>query len=156
MLTDSFGRPMTDLRISITDRCNFKCFYCKSALLKERKERAEILTFEEIVRLAQLFVGLGIRKIRITGGEPMVRRDIDRLIAAIGSLPGLQDLALTTNGFNLAEKAEALKSSGLRRVTISLDSSRRSGSGRSPGAATSGKYLTELPPPNGRALVRSR
>src|SRR5512141_1660618 len=115
---------MTDLRISITDRCNFKCFYCKSAILKNRKEREEILTFEEIVRLARLFVELGIRKIRITGGEPMVRRDIDNLVATLGSLPGLQDLALTTNGFNLAAKADSLKASGLKRVTISLDSLR--------------------------------
>jgi cyclic pyranopterin phosphate synthase len=121
-LTDNYGRPMRDLRISITDRCNFRCFYCKSVTLKGSKERAEILTFEEIVRLARVFVGLGITKIRVTGGEPMVRRDVDGLIAELSRLPGLQDLALTTNGFNLAEKAALLKSNGLKRVTVSLDS----------------------------------
>jgi len=122
LLTDSYGRPMRDLRISITDRCNFRCFYCKSITLKGSKERAEILTFEEIIRLARLFVSLGITKIRVTGGEPMVRRDIDALIAELSRLPGLEDLALTTNGFNLAEKAALLKANGLRRVTVSLDS----------------------------------
>jgi len=122
LLTDSYGRPMRDLRISITDRCNFRCFYCKSVTLKGSKERAEILTFEEIVRLARLFVSLGITKIRVTGGEPMVRRDVDGLIAALSRLPGLEDLALTTNGFNLAEKAATLKANGLKRVTVSLDS----------------------------------
>jgi len=122
LLTDSYGRPMRDLRISITDRCNFRCFYCKSAVFSNAKERAEILTFEEILRLARLFVGLGITKIRVTGGEPMVRRDVDRLIAELSRLPGLEDLALTTNGFNLAEKAVLLRANGLNRVTVSLDS----------------------------------
>ena len=113
---------MKDLRISITDRCNFKCFYCKSAFVRDQKERAEILTFEEIVRLARLFAELGIRKIRITGGEPMVRRDVSQLIGRVSQLPGVEDLALTTNGFNLAEKAAELKAAGLGRVTVSLDS----------------------------------
>jgi GTP 3',8-cyclase len=125
VLIDSHGRAMTDLRISITDRCNFRCFYCKSANLANQRDRAEILTFEEIVRLARIFVAEGIRKIRITGGEPMVRKDIDELVAQIGALPELEDLALTTNGFNLGEKAAKLKESGLRRVTISLDSLRK-------------------------------
>jgi cyclic pyranopterin phosphate synthase len=115
---------MKDLRISITDRCNFKCFYCKSALVRDRKERAELLTFEEIVRLARLFTGLGVRKVRITGGEPMARRGVCRLIEQISRLSGIEDLALTTNGFNLAEKADELKAAGLRRVTVSLDSLR--------------------------------
>ena len=122
LLTDSYGRPMRDLRISITDRCNFRCFYCKSVNLKGSKERAEILTFEEIVTLGRLFVSLGITKIRVTGGEPMVRRDVDGLIAALSRLPGLEDLALTTNGFNLREKAALLKANGLKRVTVSMDS----------------------------------
>lgn len=122
LLTDSYGRPMRDLRISVTDRCNFRCFYCKTTNLKGSKERAEILTFEEIVRLARLFAGLGITKIRVTGGEPMVRRDVDGLIAELSRLPGVEDLALTTNGFNLAEKAALLKANGLKRVTVSLDS----------------------------------
>lgn len=124
MLVDRFGRAMKDLRISVTDRCNFKCFYCKSADLAQRKERSDILAFEEIVRLAKVFVQLGICKIRITGGEPMVRRNIEQLIGELNVLDGLEDLALTTNGFNLSQKASILKAQGLRRVTISLDSLR--------------------------------
>lgn len=122
LLTDSYGRRMSDLRISITDRCNFRCFYCKSAIFSAGKERSEILTFEEILRLARIFLSLGIAKIRITGGEPMVRRGVDRLVRDLKRLPGLQDLALTTNGFNLEEKAALLKANGLDRVTVSLDS----------------------------------
>jgi GTP 3',8-cyclase len=125
VLIDSYGRVMTDLRVSITDRCNFRCFYCKSSNLANQRERSEILTFEEIVRLSRVFVKLGVRKIRITGGEPMVRRDVDDLIREIAASTELEDLALTTNGFNLAEKAGSLKERGLRRVTISLDSLRR-------------------------------
>ena len=122
MLTDNYGRQIKDLRISVTDRCNFRCFYCKSAELLNYKDREQLLSYEEIERLARLFVDLGIRKIRITGGEPMLRRGVGRLIGHLGSLPELTDLALTTNGFNLHEKAESLKAAGLDRVTISLDS----------------------------------
>lgn len=124
MLKDSFGRQIRDLRISVTDRCNFKCFYCKSAHLVNYKARRELLTFEEIARLARLFLEMGIQKIRITGGEPMLRRGVESLIEQIGQLEGLRDLALTTNGFNLFEKAEILKKAGLQRVSISLDSLR--------------------------------
>ncbi|HSR53300.1 MAG TPA: GTP 3',8-cyclase MoaA [Acidobacteriota bacterium] len=125
MLHDSFGRTIEDLRVSVTDRCNFKCVYCKSARSLAYQERDKILSFEEIERLAGVFTRMGIRKLRITGGEPMVRRDLEVLIGRLSALPDLHDLALTTNGFNLFEKAALLKAKGLDRVTISLDSLRR-------------------------------
>ena len=122
---DTLGRPLHDLRISVTDRCNFRCVYCmpKEIFGKDFQflPRAEILTFEEIERLVRIFVGLGVQKIRLTGGEPLVRRDLERLVeklAAIGDL----DLTLTTNGSLLAQKANALAAAGLRRITVSLDS----------------------------------
>lgn len=124
MLTDSFGRQIRDLRISVTDRCNFRCFYCKSATLLNYKDHTEILSYEEIERLARIFVRLGIRKIRITGGEPLLRRELENLVARIAAIPGVRDLALTTNGFNLFRKAQVLKEAGLSRVTVSLDSLR--------------------------------
>ncbi len=125
MLQDSFGRQIQDLRISVTDRCNFKCVYCKSARSLNYQERGKILTFEEIERLARIFLQMGIRKLRVTGGEPMVRRDVEQLIGRLAALDHLEDLALTTNGFNLSRKADLLKRLGLSRVTISLDSLRR-------------------------------
>ncbi len=121
-LRDSYGRGITDLRISVTDRCNFRCFYCKTPQSLHYAGRDQILTYEEIVRLAGLFVELGIRKLRITGGEPLLRRGLEHLIGSLARMPGVEDLALTTNGFNFFEKAEALKAAGLPRVTISLDS----------------------------------
>ncbi|MGH2788459.1 MAG: GTP 3',8-cyclase MoaA [Actinomycetota bacterium] len=124
-LTDRLGRPIRDLRISVTDRCNFRCVYCmpKEVFGADYRflERAELLSFEEIYRLSGLFARLGVEKIRLTGGEPLVRRDIERLVAMLGGIPGI-DLALTTNGSMLAKKARALKKAGLDRVTISLDS----------------------------------
>ena len=125
MLKDSHNRQIKDLRISVTDRCNFKCFYCKSASLLSYKEHREILTYEEIERLARLFLELGIQKIRITGGEPLLRRGLEGLVARLACLPGIEDLALTTNGFNLQSKAHLLSQAGLQRVTISLDSLKR-------------------------------
>ncbi|MGC8634433.1 MAG: GTP 3',8-cyclase MoaA [Candidatus Limnocylindrales bacterium] len=123
---DSLGRELRDLRISVTDRCNFRCTYCMPRELFGPGfaflPRAEILTFEEITRLARLFVGLGVRKIRLTGGEPLVRRDLPGLVRALASIEGLEDLALTTNGALLASQARALREAGLRRVTVSLDS----------------------------------
>jgi GTP 3',8-cyclase len=123
--TDTLGRPLRDLRISVTDRCNFRCVYCmpKEVFGRDYRflERRELLTFEEIERLARVFVAHGVEKIRITGGEPLVRRDLERLVeklAAIGPL----DLTLTTNGSLLPQKARALREAGLRRVTVSLDS----------------------------------
>ena len=123
-LRDALGRPLRDLRISVTDRCNFRCVYCmpKEVFGQDYAflERKELLTFEEITRLARIFRGLGIEKIRLTGGEPLVRRNLERLIAMLSEIPGL-DLTLTTNGSSLAKKAPALKAAGLKRVTVSLD-----------------------------------
>lgn len=124
MLQDTFGRQISDLRISVTDRCNFKCFYCKSARSLGYAERDRILTYEELERLVRVFARLGIKKVRVTGGEPMVRKQLEDLISRLSRIPGVEDLALTTNGFNLYKKARILRESGLDRVTISLDSLR--------------------------------
>jgi len=122
---DRRARPLRDLRISVTDRCNFRCVYCmpKKVFGKDYPFLAhrEVLTFEEIARLAHIFTRLGIEKIRLTGGEPLVRRDVERLIGMLAAIPGL-DLTLTTNGSLLARKARALSAAGLKRVTVSLDS----------------------------------
>jgi GTP 3',8-cyclase len=121
---DRRGRPLRDLRVSVTDRCNFRCVYCmpKETFGKDYQflERSEILSFEEITRLARIFRSLGIEKIRLTGGEPLVRRNIEQLIEMLAVIPGL-DLTLTTNGSLLARKARSLKAAGLNRITISLD-----------------------------------
>ena len=122
VLRDSFGRTIADLRISVTDRCNYKCFYCKTGLGLKAVPRSRLLTYEEIERLARIFLGMGIRKLRVTGGEPLLRKDLDNLIGRLAALPGLEDLALTTNGFSLSSKAGLLKRAGLNRVTVSLDS----------------------------------
>ncbi len=123
---DTLSRPIRDLRISVTDRCNFRCVYCMPKEVFGRDfqflERAELLSFEEIARLAGIFVSLGVRKIRLTGGEPLVRRDVERLVALLANTDGLTDLTMTTNGALLAAKAEALRRAGLRRITVSLDS----------------------------------
>jgi GTP 3',8-cyclase len=121
MLVDALNRPIKDLRISVTDRCNFRCTYCMPLDEYEWINKKEILTFEEISRLATLFVGLGVEKIRLTGGEPLVRQNLDKLVAKLSSIDGLKDLCLTTNGALLAEKVAALKASGLKRVNISVD-----------------------------------
>jgi GTP 3',8-cyclase len=126
-LMDRYGRPMRDLRMSVTDRCNFRCTYCMPKEVFGRDfaflERAALLTFEEIARLAAIFVRLGVEKIRITGGEPLLRRDLERLIAMLRPIEGLRDLTLTTNGSLLtAEKARSFRAAGLDRITISLDS----------------------------------
>jgi len=122
---DRLGRAMRDLRVSVTDRCNFRCVYCmpKEVIGKDYQflERKEILSFEEIARAAGIFHALGIEKIRLTGGEPLVRRNIEQLIKMLSAIPGL-DLTLTTNGSLLKQKARALKDAGLTRVTVSLDS----------------------------------
>ena len=125
-LTDRLGRPLRDLRISVTDRCNFRCTYCMPKEVFGRDfaflPRADLLSFEEITRLARLFVAHGTEKIRLTGGEPLLRKDIEQLIAMLRGIEGLRDLTLTTNGSLLARKAAALRSAGLERVTVSLDS----------------------------------
>jgi cyclic pyranopterin phosphate synthase len=122
---DTLQRPLRDLRISVTDRCNFRCVYCMPKEIFGRDyrflPRRELLTFEEIERVARVFVGLGVDKLRITGGEPLLRRDLEVLIAQLAALGDL-DLTLTTNGSVLAQKAQALADAGLSRVTVSLDS----------------------------------
>src|SRR5262245_40380421 len=125
-LLDSRNRPLHDLRISVTDRCNFRCVYCMPREVFGRDYqfllRGDLLTFEEIARLARVFVGHGVEKIRLTGGEPLLRRNLERLIAMLAPIEGLADLTLTTNGALLTPaKARALKEAGLRRITISLD-----------------------------------
>jgi len=123
--SDTLHRPLRDLRISVTDRCNFRCVYCMPKDVFGRDHqflgREQLLTFEETARLAGIFASLGVQKVRITGGEPLLRRDIERLVEMLAATPGL-DLTLTTNGSLLAEKARSLKAAGLRRVTVSLDS----------------------------------
>ncbi len=123
-LEDTRGRPLRDLRISVTDRCNFRCVYCMPKTVFGRDypflPRAELLSFEEISRLARLFVAHGVQKVRLTGGEPLLRRDLERLIAMLARIDGLE-LTLTTNGALLAKRARSLRDAGLQRVTISLD-----------------------------------
>ena len=125
-LLDTMGRPVRDLRISVTDRCNFRCTYCMPKEIFNREyefmARELLLSFEEIVRIAKVFVGFGVEKIRLTGGEPLLRRGIEDLIAELRGLDGLKDLTLTTNGSLLARKSDALAEAGLDRVTVSLDS----------------------------------
>ncbi len=120
-LLDKFGRQITDLRISITDRCNFRCVYCRSADPENYRDHDEILSWPELDRLANIFLSLGIRKIRITGGEPLVRAGVEDYIARLHAL-GVEDLSMTTNGHLLAERCERLIDAGLRRINISLDS----------------------------------
>jgi len=145
LLSDSHARVMRDLRVSLTDRCNFRCLYClpeteeaanfyrtkfdpvrnpnpEKLKLPEWKPRSEMLSFEEIERLVRLFVELGIEKVRLTGGEPLLRQGIEMLIARLAVIPGLQDLAMTTNGFHFVKKGRALKEAGLRRISFSMDS----------------------------------
>jgi cyclic pyranopterin phosphate synthase len=120
-LHDKFGRQITDLRISITDRCNFRCVYCRSADPENYRDHDEILSWPELDRLARIFLSLGIRKIRITGGEPLVREGVEDYIARLHAL-GVEDLSMTTNGHLLAERCDRLFAAGLRRINISLDS----------------------------------
>ena len=120
---DRLGRPLRDLRISVTDRCNFRCTFC----MPEDREyeyvpRSEVLDYEEIARLVGQFARAGVRKVRLTGGEPLLRRDLDRLIAQLAAIEGIDDVALTTNGVLLPQRAEALAEAGLDRVTVSLHS----------------------------------
>src|SRR3974390_3480121 len=120
-LIDTFGRLHDNLRISVTDRCNIRCFYCMPEHDVQFVERREILDFEEIERFVRIAVKLGIRKVRVTGGEPLVRRDLPVLIVPLIAIPGVQDLALTTNGVLLQKLAEPLYEAGLRRINVHLD-----------------------------------
>jgi cyclic pyranopterin phosphate synthase len=145
LLTDSFGRIMRDLRVSLTDRCNFRCLYClpeteeaanfyrskfdairnprpQAPRVPEWKPRSEILTFEEIERVVRIFVSLGIRKVRLTGGEPLLRQGVEELVSRITRINGIEDLAMTSTGFLFLRKGRALKQAGLRRISFSLDS----------------------------------
>ena len=125
-VTDTLQRPLRDLRISITDRCNFRCTYCmpKEVFGPDHAflRRDELLSYEEITRVARIFVGLGVEKVRLTGGEPLVRRDLPQLVRQLRAIPGLKDLTLTTNGSLLRGQAAALKEAGIERITVSLDS----------------------------------
>ncbi len=122
MLIDTFGRVHTNLRVSVTDRCNIRCFYCMPAENLRFIPRREILSFEEIARMVRVLAGQGINKVRLTGGEPLVRHDLHKLVAMLADVPGIADIALTTNGMLMEKQAHALKAAGLRRVNISLDS----------------------------------
>ncbi len=121
MLRDLYQRPAKDLRISVTDRCNLRCSYCMPFDEYAWIERKEILSFEEITRLTKIFIKRGVDQIRLTGGEPLVRKDLDILVSQLAKLDGLEDLSLTTNGIFLAEQIRKLKSAGLRRVNVSID-----------------------------------
>src|SRR6187200_3366816 len=127
LLKDSYNRPIRDLRVSLTDRCNLRCFYCLPHGEPPIAPKEKMLSYEEIEYVCDIFVSLGIEKIRLTGGEPMLRRDIETIISKLSRLKTaapnrLHDLALTTNGYFLPDRAQALKQAGLDRVTISLDS----------------------------------
>lgn len=125
-LRDSYNRPIRDLRVSLTDRCNFRCFYCLPHGEPPIAPKEQMLSYEEIEYVCEIFVSLGIEKLRLTGGEPMMRRDIETIIRKLTKLkPALHDLALTTNGYFLPERARGLKDAGLDRITISLDSLKR-------------------------------
>jgi len=121
-LKDTFGRTIDDLRISLTDRCNFRCIYCMPAEGLPWLPRRDILTYEEILHLARIFIGLGIHTIRLTGGEPLMRHDVEVLIAGLVRLDATLDLSMTTNGFFLVEKVQRLADAGLKRINVSLDS----------------------------------
>ncbi len=121
MLLDTLNRPVNDLRISVTDRCNYRCVYCMPFDEYEWIDRRELLTYEEIARLAGIFVGLGMDKIRLTGGEPLVRKDLEILVRKLAAIEGVNDLSLTTNGSRLREMARPLRDAGLARLNVSLD-----------------------------------
>jgi GTP 3',8-cyclase len=121
-LTDGHGRPIGDVRVSVTDRCNFRCQYCMPAEGLPWLERADVLSFEEITRLVSLLSRMGVHKVRLTGGEPLVRKDFPRLVTMLAAVPGVDDLAVTTNGYLLERDAAALVDAGLRRFNVSIDS----------------------------------
>jgi len=122
LLKDSFGREINNLRISVTDRCNFRCVYCMPAHGMEWLDKNKILTFEEIYRLTKIFSELGVTKLRLTGGEPLLRKELNVLVEMLSSIEAIEDISLTTNGYFLKEQAQMLLDSGLKRINISLDS----------------------------------
>jgi cyclic pyranopterin phosphate synthase len=121
-LVDTFGRTVTNLRISVTDRCNFRCAYCMPEEGMEWLKRNQLLSYEEMTRLVRIFASLGVRRIRLTGGEPLMRKELWRLVAMLKKIEGISDIALTTNGYFLKEHAAELFAAGLNRINISLDS----------------------------------
>jgi cyclic pyranopterin phosphate synthase len=121
-LTDAHGRAITDLRVSVTDRCNFRCRYCMPAEGMEWLDRADVLSFEEITRLVSVFARLGVTDVRLTGGEPLARRDFPQLVAMLRAIDGIEDLSMTTNGYLLERHAAALVEAGIDRVNVSIDS----------------------------------
>lgn len=121
-LADRFGRVHSYLRVSVTDRCNYRCVYCLPAEGMTWMPRSDLLSFEEVGRLVAAFAELGVRKIRLTGGEPTLRADIDKLVAAVAAVPGIDDLSMTTNGHTLPVLAERLAAAGLKRINVSIDS----------------------------------
>ncbi len=125
ILQDRFGRSIEYLRLSVTDRCDLRCSYCIPKGFKDFEEPENWLTFDEIERVVAAFVSLGTRRVRLTGGEPLLRRDLPLLAGRLAALPGLQDLSLTTNATQLARHADALSRAGVKRVNVSLDSLRR-------------------------------
>ncbi len=122
ILDDSFGRTINNLRISVTDRCNFRCRYCMPEQGMTWLAKKELLSYEEIAGLTRIFASLGVKKIRLTGGEPLMRKDLHTLVRELASIDGIEDIALTTNGYFLSEQAEYLSRAGLRRINVSLDS----------------------------------
>ena len=118
MIVDTLDRPLRNLRLSVTDRCNLRCQYCMPEEEYAWLPREDILSFEEIARLVDVFADLGVDKVRLTGGEPLLRKDLERLVAMLAANRRLQDLAITTNGVLLAEQAPALRAAGLHRVTV--------------------------------------
>ncbi|MFC5451501.1 GTP 3',8-cyclase MoaA [Paenibacillus aestuarii] len=122
LLVDRFGRMHDYLRISVTDRCNLRCVYCMPEEGMEFEPEERLLTFEEITEVVRVLAGLGVRKLRLTGGEPLVRKNLEQLIGMLSQIPGIEDIALTTNGIYFASRAEKLRAAGLTRVNISLDS----------------------------------
>ena len=125
MLHDTLGRPLRNLRLSVTDRCNLRCLYCMPEAEYVWLPREDVLHFEEIATLVDVFLSLGVDRLRLTGGEPLLRRDLSALVAMVAAKPGLADLALTTNGILLEDQIDGLAAAGLRRITVSLDTLRR-------------------------------
>src|SRR5262245_3641809 len=124
MLLDTLGRPLRNLRLSVTDRCNLRCEYCMPEAEYQWLPREDVLHFEEISTVVDVFLGLGVDRLRLTGGEPLLRRDLSSLVQMLAAKPGLNDLALTTNGVLLTDQIDALADAGLRRITVSLDTLR--------------------------------
>jgi cyclic pyranopterin phosphate synthase len=163
-LIDSHGRVLRDLRVSLTDRCNFRCLYClpeteaahnfyrghwahmpdSAPIIQQWVPKTELLTFEEIERVVRLAVGLGIQKIRLTGGEPLLRHGVEDLVARIAAIPGIHDLAMTSNGFLFPQKAKALRDAGLRRISFSMDSLDRNNFKKITGRDGLGEVLSSI------------